>query len=117
MDILSEEIGDITVLTVQGHLTVDHGVASLSSMIRDIADSGRAKVVLDLGSVDFMDSLGLEALLSASTAMGQKGGRLALAGMNSRLRRLLEITHLQEVLETHGDRGEAVDCLTQASLR
>ena len=113
MDIHTEEIGAITVLTVQGALTVDHGVTTLRSLIREMVDSGKSKVVLDLEAVDYMDSLGLEALLTASTAIGKQGGRLALAGMKPRLRHLFEITRLGEIFETHENRTAAVDSLTE----
>jgi len=111
VEIRSEQIGAITVLTVDGALTVDHGVASLSSLIREIVASGRSRVVLDLAAVDFMDSLGLEALLTANTTVEKCGGRLALAGMKPRLKRLIEITRMVEILETHEDRAAAVDSL------
>ncbi len=111
MDIKAEEIGNITILTVSGALTIDHGVSALSLLIREMVDAGRSKLVLDLGTVDFMDSLGLEALLTANTAVGKCGGRLALAGMRPRLKRLIEITRLGEILEIHEERTAAVDSL------
>jgi anti-sigma B factor antagonist len=115
VDIQTEEIGTITVLTVQGALTVDHGVTTLRSLIREMVDSGRSRVVLDLGAVDYMDSLGLEALITASTAIEEQGGRLALAGMKPRLKHLIEITRLGEIFETHENRTSAVDSLTGTS--
>jgi anti-sigma B factor antagonist len=111
VEIRSEQIGAITVLTVDGALTVDHGVASLASMIREIVATGQSKLVLDLSAVDFMDSLGLEALLTANTTVEKSGGRLALASMKPRLKKLIEITRIGEILETHEDRAAAVDSL------
>jgi len=111
VEIRSEQIGAVTVLTVDGALTVDHGVAGLASVIRESMATGRSRLVLDLSAVEFMDSLGLEALLAANTTVEKCGGRLALASLKPRLKRLIEITRIGEILETHEDRAAAVDSL------
>lgn len=54
-------------------------------------------LILDFSDVPFMDSAGLGALVAANVA-GQKAARkLALVGLNTQVRTLLEMTHVAQL--------------------
>jgi len=111
MKLETELVGGVTVLTLEGKLTVDHEAGRLSKTVRTLADEGRTAVVLDLGRVDYVDSLGIEAIVASHISLTKRGGRLAVAGLSPRLRHLLEMTRLSEILETHPDRAHALEGL------
>ncbi|MGH9756516.1 MAG: STAS domain-containing protein [Candidatus Acidiferrales bacterium] len=56
-------------------------------------------LILDFSDVPYMDSAGLGALVAANVA-GQKAARkLALVGLNTQVRALLEMTHVAQLFQ------------------
>jgi anti-sigma B factor antagonist len=105
---VAEHCGGVTVLSLEGKLTVDHSARELSRTVRELAETGRIDVVLDLAGVDLVDSLGIEALVASHICVTRRGGRLAVAGLAPRVRYLLDITRLSGVIEIHSDRDHAL---------
>jgi anti-sigma B factor antagonist len=81
-----------------------------------LAGQGVDRIVLDLRALDFVDSFGLGVIVSARRRLSQEGNALCLvAGDGQRtLRRVLEITGLDQVLPVHPTVAAAVeDCLAE----
>lgn len=79
-----------------------------------LAGEGIDRIVLDCRRLEFVDSFGLGVIVSAKKRLSQEGNALCLvAGADQRtLRRLLEITGLDQLLPVHPTVSEAVeDCL------
>ncbi|PTX58882.1 anti-sigma B factor antagonist [Melghirimyces profundicolus] len=57
------------------------------------------EVCLDLSQVEYMDSTGLGVLIGAFKQLRSQGGRLILKGMSPRLKRLMQITGLTEIMD------------------
>lgn len=57
---------------------------------------GATDVVLDLGEVSFIDSSGLRALLLGHESIVASGGRLEVVNPSAVVRRLLQVTGLEE---------------------
>lgn len=72
--------------------------ATLNAMILP----GGGTVVVDLGGVDFIDSSGLGALVQADRVANERDTRLILVPSPA-VRRLLQVTALDTVLETAAD--------------
>jgi anti-sigma B factor antagonist len=66
-------------------------------------------VVVDLSRVTFLDSTGLSAMIVAYRKGQVEGHSLRLAAAQGTVRRVLEITQLDVVLEHHDDVGDAVE--------
>jgi anti-sigma B factor antagonist len=62
---------------------------------------GGGRLVLDLAGLSFCDAAGLGAIVSVRRRCLQRSGWLRLAGVSPRLRLLLEITGLDEVLSPY----------------
>ncbi len=69
---------------------------------------GEPCLVVDLSEVDFMDSTGLSALVVAYRQAGEVGSSLRVAAAQPTVRRVLEITKLDVLLEHHDDVADAV---------
>jgi anti-sigma B factor antagonist len=92
--------------------------AATAPALRDellaLAEDGVDRVVLDCRRLEFVDSFGLGVIVSAKKRLSQEGNALCLVAEADQrtLRRLLEITGLDEVLPVHATVAEAVeDCL------
>ena len=63
--------------------------------VEERIDNGNNKFVLDLAQMDFMNSVGLNFLISFTKKLKNSGGRLALANVSQQIIKLLEITKLK----------------------
>jgi anti-anti-sigma factor len=88
---------DCTVLTIGGELDVATAPA-LRSHLSDLIADGRTRLVLDLAPLDFLDASGLGVLASTLGRLRERGGWLRLVNVHPRIRRLLGIVRLTDVL-------------------
>jgi anti-sigma B factor antagonist len=100
--------GVITVIDASGRITLGDGSAMLRKTIRQLLEEGRAKIVLNLADVDYIDSSGIGELVSAYTAVRNKNGELKLLQLTKKVHDLLQITKLFTVFEVYSDEGTAI---------
>lgn len=67
----------------------------LREQLVQVVMSGQPRIVLDLQSVDFIDSTGLGVLVGMLKRTRSQGGDLRLVSQRSALRKLLELTALE----------------------
>lgn len=102
-------LGDICVLEFSGRMTLGPALASLSARTeKELGTRRAAAVVLHLGGVTHYDSAGLGELLKLYSATSRSGSRLALVSANQRLREMLAVTHLDNILEHFDDEPAAL---------
>lgn len=80
----------------------------LRKTIRDLAESGQIKVLLNLGDVNYIDSSGIGELVSGFTAIRSRGGELKLLHLTKKVHDLLQITKLFTVFDVYDDESTAV---------
>ncbi len=112
MQINERTIGDITVLDLQGKLTIDDGAALLRDKVASVVFQGQIKVVLNLAGVGYMDSGGLGELVRCSMAARKANGSVKLANLTSRITDLLTITKLLTVFDTYDSEEKALASFT-----
>jgi anti-sigma B factor antagonist len=108
MQTKSRKIGDVIVLDVSGRITVGEGNIMLREIVRDLADKGHNRIVLNLGEVHYIDSSGLGELVKTHTTIRNKGGELKLASLSKRIHDLLEMTRLASVFDIQKDEPSAL---------
>lgn len=64
--------------------------------------------VLDLGSLDFLDSTGLGSLVACLKAISEKDGDIRIANMSEKPRMVFEITRAYKIFEIFDDVDVAV---------
>jgi anti-sigma B factor antagonist len=72
-------------------------------------------VVLDLRSVNFIDSSGLSIILSCLRSLKGRDGTLAVVYVNSALRTVFEIVQLHKIVSLHETLVPAVDAMKVAA--
>lgn len=60
--------------------------------LSSVIDRGDVQLLIDLSSLEYISSTGLSAFLSAAKKVKAAGGRIALAGLNSRIRLVFEMS-------------------------
>jgi anti-sigma B factor antagonist len=98
--------GDAAVVSVGGD--VDNDTApQLRQAITTAFGDGADRVVIDLTATDFLDSSGLGALVGASKEHAGQG-ELVLVCPRPQLRKLFEISRLNEVFQIYDEVGSAL---------
>ncbi|MGA9642669.1 MAG: STAS domain-containing protein [Terriglobales bacterium] len=108
MQTTSKQVGDVTVLDVSGRITLGEGNVMLREIVRELADKGQTRIVLNLGDVHYIDSSGLGELVKTHTTIHNKGGELKLANLNKRVHDLLQMTRLAAIFDIQADEASAV---------
>jgi anti-anti-sigma factor len=71
----------------------------LRQAVSGLIAGGRTDVTLDLKATPFVDSAGTGAIIGAARQLAAVGGVLRLEHPRPPVRRVFELTHLQEALE------------------
>lgn len=108
MDLKTQEDGRVTVLTVNGDLVIGEAESVFKKTVTRLLEEGRVHLLVDLSGVGFVDSSGLGALVRALTNSQKEGGQTKLLKAGPQIRKLLEMTRLDSVFETHDDIETAV---------
>jgi anti-sigma B factor antagonist len=101
---------DRGVLSLRGPLTIENVSPFLNAVRREDAPT----MILDLSGVPYLDSSGLGSLVSACTSCIKAGRRIALTGVNPRVRRVFEITKVEQVLLMFPTLSDALEAFTNA---
>jgi len=104
----SRQIGDVVVLDVIGRITLGEGNVMLREIVRELADKGTRRIVLNLAEVNYVDSSGIGELVKTHTTLRNIGGELKLASLNKRVHDLLEMTRLAAVFDIQKDEASAI---------
>jgi anti-sigma B factor antagonist len=74
----------------------------LETALRSAVDR-HAKVAADLGSLDYISSAGLRAVLQSARAAQSKDVEFAVCGMSAPVKKVFDMSGMQHVLTIHGE--------------
>ena len=86
---------------------LEENLSTLQAELDALVASGRLRVVLDLGSVQFIDSRGMEFLVDAARKLRSVGGRFKLANPNPLCSEILSATRVDREVEVCFDLRQA----------
>ncbi len=109
--------GDVTVLVLTGQMLLDDGDLAFGKRISDLIDRGRAKIVLDLGGVTYIDSSGVGMMVFQLKTLKQNGGDMKLLHLNQRAESLFGMLKLLIVFERFEDEAAALRSFAWAADR
>jgi anti-sigma B factor antagonist len=108
MNITTREVSHVTVVDVQGRITLGDETEQLRDTIRKLIAAGKKKIVLNLEQVDFIDSSGVGELVSSFTTVRNAGGDLKLLNLTKKVHDILNVTKLYTVFDIKDDEFTAV---------
>ena len=108
LNISERQVGDITILDMDGRITIGEGSVALRTAIRRLLEEGKKKILLNLAKVNYIDSSGIGELVSSYTAIGKESGQLKLLNLTQKLEDLLTITKLLTVFDVYDSEDEAL---------
>ncbi|MFG3283274.1 STAS domain-containing protein [Streptomyces sp. NPDC048111] len=104
--VVSDKDG-VRVVTLTGE--IDYDSADVLRRALDTTGCPVSRVIADLHQVTFLDSSGINALISAHHARTESGGRLQLAAPTETVLRTLQMVGLDTVVDTHPTLQQALD--------
>jgi anti-sigma B factor antagonist len=108
LNISERQVGDVTILDMDGKITIGEGSVALRTAIRRLLEEGKKKILLNLAKVGYIDSSGIGELVSSYTAIGKEGGQLKLLNLTQKLQDLLTITKLLTVFDVYESEEDAL---------
>ena len=108
LNISERQAGDVTILDMDGKITIGEGSVALRTAIRRLLEEGKKKILLNLARVGYIDSSGIGELVSSYTAINKENGELKLLNLTQKLQDLLTITKLLTVFDVYESEEEAL---------
>ena len=109
LNITERQAGDVTVLDMNGKVTLGEGSVALRTTIRRLLGEGKKNILLNLGQVGYVDSSGIGELVSSFTSVNKEGGKLKLLNLTQKIQDLLAITKLLTVFDVYDSESEALN--------
>jgi anti-sigma B factor antagonist len=110
----ADSSADLHTVAVFGEL--DQATApKLRAALGDALDSPDTPVLVDLSDCGFIDSTGLSLLVEAKRRLAEDERRFAVCCPDADVRRLLELTGIDEAVGLFDSRDEAVAALSDGS--
>ena len=100
MNINVREKGGVRILALNGRLELTTG-KELKEKIKVFCGSGITRIHLNMEQVEFINSSGLGALISAMKEVQHVKGRLTLSNLAPYVREIFDITQLAHIFEIH----------------
>ena len=111
MEIVRRSENGIPILVLTGRLNQASADALHAAAMEVAGDETSKALVVDMGGVDFIASVGIRSLIRPSQALSMRGGKLAVANLSPQISDFFKLTGLDQMLrvyETVADATAAV---------
>jgi anti-sigma B factor antagonist len=117
LQISARQSGDVTVLDLQGRVTIGRGNDLLGNELRELLEHGTRKLLINLIGVPQMDSSGISTVVRSFVSLQRVGGSLKLLHPVGHVREVLELTRLLHSIPTFDDEAAAVASFAPSAAR
>ncbi|MGB0034026.1 MAG: STAS domain-containing protein [Candidatus Acidiferrales bacterium] len=108
LQITARKSGSVTILDLQGRITIGASNDALGTELRKLAEAGPSDVLLNLVGVTQMDSSGISTVVRSFVTLERLGGGLKILNPTGHVREVLELTRLISSIPTYTDEAKAV---------
>jgi len=112
MNVRETENNSTAILALEGRLDSTTSEAFEQQLMSKI-DAGSNKIVVDLGSLDYISSAGLRVLLMAAKRLNTEGGAFALCRLNEPIRQVFEISGFLSILTVVDSIDDAIAAIAR----
>ena len=113
MRVSTRQKGDVTIVDLNGKITIGAGDIALRNAVQQAIDSGSKNVLINLHEVTTIDSSGVGELVSAYTTATNRGTRLKLINLPDKVADILTITQLITVFDVYDSEEDAIAAFQQ----
>lgn len=101
----------ILIFKLKGRLMDVEQSTALMSEVTEKLDEGQSRIVFDLDELDYMNSTGLNNLVSVLTKARNKGGDALICNVSAKVKELFIVTKLNTVFTVTDTLEEAINQL------
>lgn len=99
---------DIAILEPRGSLIGGNETDDIKQKAQDLIEQGNRKLIIDMGSVSYVNSSGIGALVSIHSLYEKAQGKVKLCSLGKSVQNVFVITKLTGVFDIAEDREEAL---------
>jgi anti-sigma B factor antagonist len=114
--IVVKMVDGIILLDLRGRITLGHETEAFRRKIRELIDAGHRRLILDLGEITYIDSVGLGTLAASFASVRKEGGDLKLVHLPKGAHQLLQITRLSTVFEIYENLESALQAFNREAV-
>jgi anti-anti-sigma factor len=107
---------DISVVELHGHLT-SFEVGALREAIQGLLKQKRFNILLNLSSLQYLDSSGIGELVRNYMSVVKQGGTMKVVGLGPKVEAILRITQLHQVFQEFPDEQSAMESFPASNPR
>ena len=104
----TRQTGSVIIVDLSGQIKLGEGTSILRDTVKDLLGKGQKKILLNLGDVNYIDSIGVGELVSAFTSVRNQGGELKLLHLTKKVHDVLQITKLYTVFDVRDNEAGAI---------
>ncbi|QMS91466.1 STAS domain-containing protein [Nostoc edaphicum CCNP1411] len=108
MSVETRTVNDVTILDIKGKLTIGVGDIALRNSVNNALQNGATKILLNFKEVTSIDSSGIGEIVSSYTMATNRGAKLKLFNLPSKVADILMITQLITIFEVFDSETEAI---------
>jgi len=114
MEINLREKNEVTIFDISGEIRRSEITdVTLHQIVKDELEDGKRFILLNLSSVEFIDSFGVGEILASYISTQNLGGKLKLAQISKKLYIVFQVTMLTKVLEIFDEEDVALKSFSQ----
>ena len=100
--------GKVVIFDLEGRLVLGPAVDDFRTQWSEALAAGCRDVVVNLSNVPAIDSSGIGSLIRCHSAVLAAGGKMRVIGAGEVVRKALQVTHVDQLLEFHESEASAL---------
>jgi anti-sigma B factor antagonist len=108
-------VDGVAIVDISGRIVLGEESASLRDTISVLLHKGHKQILLNLGAVDHIDSMGLGSLVGAFASVRSQGAELKLLNLPSKIADVMQMTKLYTVFDIANDEAASVKSFAQSA--
>lgn len=108
MNLTTDSVGGIAIVRVGEARLMYPLLSEFSGTVTSLIAGGSRKIIVDLTTVNYVDSATIGCLMDLYRQATAAGGNLKLAGVNKRVETMLTMTGAHNFLDIHADQASAI---------
>ena len=108
MNLTTDRVDGIAIVRVREARLMYPLLSEFSSTVTALIAAGERKILIDLMTVNYVDSATIGCLMDLYRQTSAAGGTLKLSGVNKRVETMLTMTGAHNFLDIHSDETSAV---------
>ena len=100
--------GRIAIIDIRGSLIGDEETDLFRDHVTDFIEQGNKNLIINLERLNYMNSSGIGAIITAHTSYQKNGGEVKLVGLSHNIQNLFAVTRLVEIFDVHDKLEDAI---------